>query len=161
MFSACGSGTLTNFALLTVRNGEFANLLPRVKRTNLGEYKFWDLAQFSSLPALATAYYAWGAGEAHFGAHRYCIDLYIFDPNSGAYRRRVRYLTSKKYPGLDEVETIHVLDSEKPTILAKLQPGTHNEELDPERDSPTPISGHAAVASTALTSSTVPSTFCR
>ena len=43
VFSGCGSGTVTNFALLAVKDGEFVNLLPRVELTNQSEYKFWNL----------------------------------------------------------------------------------------------------------------------
>ena len=48
MFSGCGSGTLTHLSLLTVRGGEFVNLLPKVELTNVSEYKLWTLNQFSS-----------------------------------------------------------------------------------------------------------------
>ena len=37
--------------------------------------------------------------------------------------QRVGYVTAGKYPGLDEKDTVRVLDAERPTILARLHPG--------------------------------------
>lgn len=77
-FSGCGSGTLTDYSLLTVRAGEFVNLLPKVRLTNQSEFKFWSLPQISRLPVLATADFIWdfdalnksnGQEETHFAAH--------------------------------------------------------------------------------------------
>jgi len=122
-YSGCGSGTLTHFSLLTVREGKFVNLLPNVELTNQSEYKIWRLPLVSSLPVLATADFIWGmkAGETHFAHHRYTINLYVFDAKSGKYLRRIEYETTKKYPGLDDADEIKVLDAEKPAILAKLR----------------------------------------
>ncbi len=129
MFSGCGSGTLTDFALLTVRDGEFVNLLPRVRLTNQSEYKLWSLPQFSKLPILLTADFIWDFEtmqksnfneETHFASHRYHIEVFAFDARSGRYLQKVHYETTKKYPGLDEADKIRVLDPEKPVILAKL-----------------------------------------
>jgi len=121
-FDGGGSGSLTNFALLTVRNGEFVNLLPKVQLTNQSEYGVWSLPQFSNLPVLATADFVWDFDrETHFAYHCYQIELFGFDATTGSYRRWVAYKSAKKYKGLDETDVIHVLEPEKPTILAKLQ----------------------------------------
>lgn len=133
MFSGCGSGTLTNFSLLTVQNGEFVNLLPKVQLTNQSEYKLWKLPQFSKLPILVTADFIWDFEgmqksnfdeEAHFAAHRYRIEAFTYDVKSGRYLQRFSYQTRAKYPGLDEVEEIKVLDAERPTILSMLRPAS-------------------------------------
>jgi len=133
MFSGCGSGTLTHFSLLTVRDGEFVNLLPKVELTNQSEYKLWNFPHFSSVPVLATADYIWDykamekssyTDETHFAHHRYTISLYIFDSKSGRFIQKLQYATTKKYPGLDDVDEIRVLESERPTILSKLRQGS-------------------------------------
>jgi hypothetical protein len=123
MFSGCGSGTLSDFSLLTVRSGQFVNLLPPVRLSNQSEYKLWNLPRYSNHPMLVTADFIWNfdAGETHLAAHRYAIHAYIFDRKSGQYRDAVHYETKKKYPGFDNVDEIRVLGSERPTILAKLQ----------------------------------------
>jgi len=130
MFSGCGSGTLTHLSLLTVRDGQFANLLPKVELTEQSEYKFWSFPQVSSLPILVTADFIWDfdsmkksnySEETHFARHRYTISLYMFDSKSSQYVQAARYETTKKYPGLDDVDEIHVLDAERPAILAKLR----------------------------------------
>lgn len=132
-FFAGGSGELTNFALLAVQNGEFVNLLPKVQLTNQSEYKFWDLPQFSSLPVLVTADFVWDLKtaqssnfqqETHFAHHRYTVQAFLFDVETSRYLKRVEYITAQKYPGLDEVDSIHLLDAEKETILAKLKQGS-------------------------------------
>ncbi len=122
-FSGGGSGTLTDFALLKEQNKGFINLLPVVQLTNQSEYRVWHLPRFSSLPVLVTADFVWGfqAKETHFAAHHFEINVYVFDAQSGRYLQRVHYVTAKKYSGLDDSESIQVLDPERPAILVKLQ----------------------------------------
>ena len=122
MFSGCGSGTLTDLSLLTFRNGSLVNLLPKVRISNQSDQEFWSLPQISDLPVLAVADFIWDfkAEEAHFSSHRYSITAFVFDPNSGKYLQRVPYETVKKYPGLDEADSIQVLNAEKSVIVARL-----------------------------------------
>lgn len=122
MFSGCGSGTLTDVSLLTFRKGNLVNLLPEVRISNQSDQKFWSLPQISDLPVLAMADFIWDfkAEETHFSFHRYLITAFVFDPESGKYLQRVRYETVKKYPGLDETNSIQVLNAEKSAIVAKL-----------------------------------------
>ncbi len=124
-FSGGGSGTLTHFALLEQQSCDFVNLLPTVQLTNQSEYKLWNLPEVSKAPALVTADFVWDidAGETHFAPHRYAVKMYVFDVKVGRYMQRVGYVTAGKYPGLDEKDAIRVLDAERPTILARLQPG--------------------------------------
>jgi len=124
-FSGGGSGELTNVALLEQRSSEFVNLLPVVQLTNQSEYKLWSLPQLSALPILATADFVWDfkSEETHFAPHHYSVNVYAFDPKLARYLQRVHYVTPKKYPGLDDSDSIRVLDAEKQAILAKLQPG--------------------------------------
>jgi hypothetical protein len=128
-FSGCGSGTLTDFSLLTVINGEFLNLLPKVELTNQSEYKLWDLPQLSRLPILVTADFVWDfeamqksnyEEETHFAPHHYRVEAFVFDAKSREYLQRIHYQTKNKYPGLDDADGIKVLDAEKTVILAKL-----------------------------------------
>jgi hypothetical protein len=132
MFFGCGSGTLTDYSLLTIRQGEFVNLLPHVRLTSQSEYKFWSLPEVSKLPVLVTADFVWdldaldkskGQEETHFAAHRYAIDVYVYNSESGKYEHVVDYSTKKKYPGLDDVDEIRVIDPERSVIIAKLSAG--------------------------------------
>jgi hypothetical protein len=131
-FSSGGSGELTNLALLEGRPSELVNVLPSVQLTNQSEYKLWNLPQISGLPTLATADFVWDfaamkasnyADETHFAHHRYQISVYIFDQKVQKYLERIHYMTTKKYPGLDEADSVRVLDAEKKAILAKLEQG--------------------------------------
>jgi hypothetical protein len=121
-FSGGGSGELTNLALLEERTGEFVNLLPVVQLTNQGEYQVWSLPQISSLPVLTTADFVWDfkAQETNFAPHRYSVYAYAFDPKTRRYLERAHYLTAKKYTGLDDSDSIRVLNAEKPAIVARL-----------------------------------------
>jgi hypothetical protein len=122
-FSGCGSGTLTDYSLLTIRNGEFVKLSPKIQLTNQSEYKLWDLPRISPQPILVTADFVWDfKTETHFSQHRYRIHAYLYDPKAGQYLEKFHFDTTKKYPGLDDVQEIHVLDSEKPNVLTRLQP---------------------------------------
>jgi hypothetical protein len=123
-FSGCGSGALTHYSLLTARDGEFVNLLPKVELTNQSEYKLWNLPRFSNAPILATANFIWNfkAQETHFAHHRYTISVYVFDQEVGRYVQMLQYDTTKKYPGLDDTDEVEVLKPELPTILARLRP---------------------------------------
>jgi hypothetical protein len=134
-FSGCGNGTLTSFSLLTVKDGEYVNLLPKVELTNQSEFKLWRLPLLSGLLVLATADFVWDyetmkasnySKETHFARHRYQVCVYVFDTKTGKYLQRLQYETARKYPGLDEVDEIRVLNAEMPAILAKLQSGHHS-----------------------------------
>ncbi|MGA3082053.1 MAG: hypothetical protein ABSD44_11800 [Terracidiphilus sp.] len=120
MFSGCGSGTLTHFSLLTVRDGEFVNLLPKVELTNVSEFKLWNLPQFSNLPIFVTADLIWRTGETHFERHRYEIEVYVFDSKSHVYVERVHFDTKRKYSGGD-ADVVNALEGERPIILVKLR----------------------------------------
>ncbi|MGB6194565.1 MAG: hypothetical protein WBF42_19025, partial [Terracidiphilus sp.] len=122
MFSGCGSGTLTDFSLLAVQDGEFVNLLPIVRLSNQSELRIWNERALSSLPVILTADFLWNIkeGETHFSGHHYQIDVYVFDDANERYFREVSYQTVRKYPGLDEANSLRVIESERQAILAKL-----------------------------------------
>jgi hypothetical protein len=129
MFSDGGSGTLTEYSLLTVRKGEFVNLLPKVRLTNQSELKLWRLSEISTLPVVVTADFIWDfkAEETHFSEHRYAIEAFVFDKESGAYSQQVEYSTTGKYVGLDgSDEGLSVLEGERARILAKLYSSKRN-----------------------------------
>ncbi len=121
-FSGCGSGTLTDYSLLSIRNGEFVKLSPKVQLTNQSEYKIWHLPEYSPQPILVTADFLWDfKTETHFSHHHYRIHAYLFDPKTGQYLEKLHFDTTKKYPGLDDAQEIRVLESEKDNITSRLQ----------------------------------------
>jgi hypothetical protein len=84
----------------------------------------------NSIPVLVTADFIWdfealkvsnGQQETHFARHHYSVRAFVFDATSGQYLKRVDYTTQKKYPGVDDVDSIHVLDPEKLAIQDKLR----------------------------------------
>ena len=122
MFSGCGSGTLTDYSLLTVRDGEFIKLSPKIQLTNQSEYGIWHLNQISPFPVLVTADFLWDfKSETHFSHHRYAIHAYVYGPSADKYLEKLRFETTKKYPGLDDKEELKVLESEKPNVISRLQ----------------------------------------
>jgi hypothetical protein len=124
--SASGSGSTTLLAILEVRNGQLVNLTD-VKISEQGEYKIWQDRRISKTALLVTADYVWGAAEGHFSPHRFKISTYDLgsfadgDPQFQAYHLRDEYVTSQKYPSLDDVDRIAVLEQEKPEVLARLR----------------------------------------
>ena len=124
MFSGCGSGTLRDYSLLVVRDGEFVNLLPHVRLTNQSEIVIWKRPPISIYPILITADFIWDfdRNETHFSSHYYEIDVYLYDPSSREYKHKLSYKTAHKYPGLDDGDEINVIKPETQVILKRLQP---------------------------------------
>jgi hypothetical protein len=76
----------------------------------------------SSFPILVTADFYWMDGETHFAKHSYTVSAYRFNVQTDRYAKAFSYRTSKKYPGLDEVDQVHVLGPERGEILRRLLP---------------------------------------
>ena len=123
--SGGGSGSLHLLALLEPGAGSnLENLLPPgLSVTEQGEYRFWDEPSISDTALLVVADYVWGDGETHFSAHYFRISSYVFNSESRHYELRDEYITGKKYPSLDEVDSITALEQEKPEVLGRLQGG--------------------------------------
>ncbi len=64
----------------------------------------------------ADAVWDLAAGETHFARHRFAITVRQFDRTSGFYNDILQYVTSNKYPSLDEVDKIDVIQPELPKI---------------------------------------------
>jgi hypothetical protein len=121
-FSGGGSGTLDRLAILRYEpDRKIINLLPFVGVTNQSDRAVWQIEKVSRFPILMTADFYWMEGETHFADHFYTIDAYLFDAEKGRYVRAFSYRTSKKYPGLDKVDQIHVLGAERAEIMKKLE----------------------------------------
>ena len=120
-FSGGGSGTLDSLAILRYESdGKIVNLLPFVGVTNQSDRAVWSIPEVSSFPILVTADFYWLDGETHFSPHFYTVSAYHFDALSSQYMKAFSYRTSKKYPGLDDVDQIHVLEPERAEILRRL-----------------------------------------
>jgi hypothetical protein len=121
--SSGGSGSLTILALLDNRGERLQNLLPDVELTNQSEYRVWNLPNGSAMPVMVTADFIWDfdTGETHFSHHRYRVKIFVYDKQAGHYLQRDQYVTTKKYPGLDEADEVKVLEPERAAILARLQ----------------------------------------
>jgi hypothetical protein len=78
------------------------------------------------LSLLVTADFFWMEGETHFSTHQYAVTVYRFDPEKDRYIKALSYRTSKKYPGLDEVDRVGVLNAERPEIVRRLETSSSN-----------------------------------
>jgi hypothetical protein len=114
-FYGGGSGTLDRLAILQLENGgKIVNLLPFLGVTNQSERAIWNVPEASSFPILVTADFYWEMEkETHFSRHFYIVSAYCFDAKSSRYMEAFSYRTFKKYPGLDEVDRVHVLGPEQ------------------------------------------------
>jgi hypothetical protein len=122
-YSTGGSGTLTAVDLLEYEaSGRISNLLPEVRHTEQGERQIWNVPEISLMPILVTADANWdpSAGETHFSPHLFTVWAYVFDPATQKYVNRIQYATARKYPSLDDADSIQVLDPERATIIQKL-----------------------------------------
>ncbi|NYF91327.1 hypothetical protein RBB79_17020 [Tunturiibacter empetritectus] len=123
-FSGGGSGTLDRLAILRYQvDGKIINLMPFVGVTNQSDRAVWHIASISNFPILMTADFYWRDGETHFSEHYYTVTAYEFDTKRGRYVKAFSYETSKRYPGLDRVDQVHVLNSERAQILRRLETG--------------------------------------
>jgi hypothetical protein len=122
MFSGCGSGTLTDYSLVTIKNGEFVKLSPKIQLTDQSQHQLWQLPQISPYPVFVTADFIWDfKTETHFSHHRYVIHTYVFDQSAGQYLEELHFETTRKYPGEDDGVKLNVLESEKSSIISQLQ----------------------------------------
>lgn len=129
-FSGCGSGTLTDYSILTIKKNNWVSLAPTIRLTDQSEYKLWNLPSISPYPVFATADFIWdfnaleksgGSEETHFARHRYRISAYVFDPKRQRYVQRIGFDTKNKYKGLDEADEIRVLEAERAEVLSRLR----------------------------------------
>jgi hypothetical protein len=106
---------------LPLKGGKIVNLLPFVGVSNQSDHAIWHVPQVSNFPILVTADFKWIDGETHFAKHFYTVSAYRFDDQKGQYIKAFSYRTSKKYTGLDEVDQVHVLGSERENVLRRLR----------------------------------------
>jgi hypothetical protein len=121
-FSGGGSGTLDSLAILRYENAKkIVNLLPFVGVTEQSDRAVWVVPEASNFPILVTADFYWMDGETHFSKHFYTVTAYCFDARGSRYAKAFSYRTSKKYPSLDDVDQVHVLEPEREEILRRLE----------------------------------------
>ena len=121
-FAGGGSGTLDSLAILRYEaDGKIVDLTPFIGVTNQSDRAVWQIAEASKFPILVTADFYWMDGETHFADHFYTVTAYRFDAEKDRYFEAFSYRTSNKYPGLDKVNQVHVLGSERAEILRRLE----------------------------------------
>jgi hypothetical protein len=117
-----GSGSGHLLALLVPGKGkDLNNLLPDVSFGDQSEHHFWKLPSISDMQVLVLAEGMGDLNGSHFSRQRFLIKVLVFNHHVGFYGLQDEYLTSKKYPSLDEVDVIHVLEAERKEILARLK----------------------------------------
>jgi len=100
---------------------QLSNLLPPVILSEQSEYSLWRDRRLSPMPILTTADYLFPfeSEETHFSEHYYRVRTYMAD-ESGKYRLVDDYKTARRYPGLDTVEKIQVIEGERETFRSHL-----------------------------------------
>jgi hypothetical protein len=128
LFSAASggvSGWSIHFALLRPGTGKSLEDLfglGEISLSNQSQHTFWNDPAISDAQIFATAMYAFGPDEGHYGEHRYIISAYVRRHSSlldGVYYYlEDQYMTAKKYDLEAEAD---ILTSEKQEILARLR----------------------------------------
>jgi hypothetical protein len=114
-----GSGTATQYALWTYRAAtDRFQPLATFQITEQGELQV--IADGKLAGSVVTADYVWGAGETHFGRHRFAVTVHRLDPVTLTYSDVLRYVTATKYPSLDE-GGVNVVGPETPEIARILR----------------------------------------
>jgi hypothetical protein len=136
------SGSSLHFALL--RPGDRKDLddlfISDVTLSNQSEHAFWSDPVISSAKVFVTAEFSWGPDESHYSPHRYIISAYVLkhtdlldDPY---YYLEDQYMTARSY----DLEKAHILNSERPEIVARLRPLKANAKT--IQPAPHPALGH-------------------
>jgi pimeloyl-ACP methyl ester carboxylesterase len=141
-----GSGATVHYALLRPgRLGSIENLLPPdLVLSEISEQDFWSDPSISDAPLLVTADFVWnGISEGHFSDHRFTVSAYTLaeDPNIPGrfnYVLEDRYLTARKYQIASPDASDHVLDAERPEILARLKRVKVEREAEAARQAKSP-----------------------
>ena len=60
-------------------------------------------------------------GATHFAKHFFMVEVYRFDARQDRYAKTFKYRTTKKYPSLDEVDEVHVIEPERREIMRRLE----------------------------------------
>ncbi len=112
------SGRGIHYALLAPDSGnELDDLfLGGVSISNQGRTAFWSEPDLSDTKIFVTADFVWGAGEGHYGDHRFTMSAYLW--TGSYYSLADRYITSGWY---SEAANDDILGSEKAEILARLK----------------------------------------
>jgi hypothetical protein len=124
--SGGGSGSSKMLSLLVLRDGRLESLSTGVTISEQGEFAIWQEPSLSSFALVVTADYIWGASETHFSPHRYRVSAYVMGALAGGgelrqYFLQDEYMTSTKYPSLDQAGRVAVLDRERPEVLTRLR----------------------------------------
>jgi hypothetical protein len=123
-YSGCGSRTLTRLSMLRYQSAgetdKLIDLLPYVAVTNTDEWARWSEPVISAYPIIVVANAIWAGGEPDFGAHRYTIAVWLFNPAAGRYGRALKYVTATRYDGGDQGR-VRVLGPERTEILRRLR----------------------------------------
>lgn len=120
-YSAGGSGSSDFWALLVFgKDRKWKNLLPVLTTSEQSEHLYWSSRNVSQFGLFSVADSVYQKGEAHFGRHHYKIETFEFFPAKDAYVLADQFVTSKKFPGLDETNTIHVIQQNLQVIREHL-----------------------------------------
>jgi hypothetical protein len=118
-YSALGSGSLTQYAILRSEGTYLVDVLSGVALTNVSDHAIWHEPKFSPFPLVVSADFVWGKNETHFGRHSHTVEVRRYDPDEHEYFRILTYRTSRKYAGGDSAP-IRVLAPERAEILRRL-----------------------------------------
>jgi hypothetical protein len=89
--------------------------------SNQSDHALWSVPTLSDMPLLVTADFIWEGMEAHYAPHFYEIRAYRYDRRIGTYAQILKYRTSRKYKGFDNLDDpFPLLKFERATILRKL-----------------------------------------
>lgn len=117
-----GSGWTWLWSLLVLnRDGLWQNLFPEITSSNQSEHLFWSSPALSSYKVFTVADFIWAEGETHFSAHRYEVKSYGYCPSTSKYVLLDDFATTRKFPGLDDVDKLNVIQPEMHEIQVHLK----------------------------------------
>ena len=117
-----GSGTATLLAALVFdpSSSSIRNLLPKIVLSRQGDFKVWFDRSVSSFPLFSTAEFTNVPDAAIEGEHRYKVQTFSFDRQSGIYRLIDAYTTRRAYNVFGSPTPFSVLSKEQSVLKARV-----------------------------------------
>jgi hypothetical protein len=124
-FGGSGTATLLTALVIDSSSSTIRNILPKIVLSRQGDFKVWFDRSVSSFPLFSTAEFMIVPDSAIEGEHRYKVQTFSFDRQSGVYRLIDAYITRKAYNVFGSPTPFSVLSKEQSILKARVDKAAH------------------------------------
>ena len=119
------SSILLTALVIDSSSSTIRNILPRIVLSRQGDFKVWFDRSVSTFPLFSTAEFTTVPDSAIEGEHRYKVQTFSFDRQSGVYRLIDAYITRKAYNVFGSPTPFSVLSKEQSILKARVDKAAH------------------------------------